>query len=384
MSMKRIAQLAGVSTSTVSRVFHEVPGVRADTAATVREVMGKLGFISAVRKRPHRRNGSGNCYDVSAGTIAFLVVGTTGSSATPAFENLLRGVSDAVNLNGLNLILSFISDPAQIPHRLLDERKVVGVLCHGDQPGGRELAHLRKLPTVWLMANRDRPQWGDQVMPNNAVIGATAGGYLIRRGHRCLAYVGLQCEGWCMGLRSFTFVKAAEDAETMAHILEAPAGDHGSDYWRGGGLTSAAEAIVRQIVGTTPMPTGLFIAEDRLLPEIDRALRARGIRPGTEIEVISCNNEQPHYVGLAAQPARIDIRAEVIGRLGVEQLLWRVTNGLDVAERIRVMVDPVLIEPHDRAPSNNCNRNGNETPQRASHKPAHRSSAEVEVEVTSA
>jgi DNA-binding LacI/PurR family transcriptional regulator len=95
------------------------------------------------------------------------------------------------------------------------------------------------------------------------------------------------------------------------------------------------------------VPTGLFIAEDRLLPAMDLALRARAARfggDGRKFEIISCNNEQPHFVGLQDAPATIDIRPESIGRLGVEQLLWRMRN-LGVPERVRVMVEPVLIEP---------------------------------------
>jgi DNA-binding LacI/PurR family transcriptional regulator len=340
MSMQRVAQLAGVSTSTVSRVFHDKRVVAAETAAAVRQVVRQLGFTPAPRKR---RNGTNGKHHPAVGNaIAFLVLGTSGSNATPAFEKLLRGVSDAANAHDLSLILSFVSDASKIPPRLLD-RQLAGVLCHGEQPGASGLARLRALPSVWLMANRHRPQWGDQVMPNNAVIGDTAGRYLVRRGHRRLAYLGLARDGWSMRLRSFAFGKAAEDAGAAAEVFEAPAVQAG-DYWGADGLASAADLLVSRIVETAPMPTGLFIAEDRLLPVIDRALRARAIRPGADVEVISCNNEQPHYAGLASQPARIDIRPEAIGRRGVEQLVWRMRNA-DVAERVRVMVDPVLIEP---------------------------------------
>jgi hypothetical protein len=73
------------------------------------------------------------------------------------------------------------------------------------------------------------------------------------------------------------------------------------------------------------------------------------------VELVSCNNEQPHYAGLAAEPARIDIRPEAIGRRGVEQLMWRMRRGPEVPERVRVMVDPVLIEPdgHNNGNGNN-------------------------------
>lgn len=372
MSMQRVAQLAGVSTSTVSRVFHDDPCVAADTAAAVRLVVQQMGFTPARRKR---RNGTNGKHDPAVGNaIAFLVLGTSGASATPGFEKLLRAVSDAANANDLSIVLNFVSDPAHIPSRLLD-RQLAGVLCHGDQPGASGLARLRTLPTVWLMANRHRPRWGDQVMPNNAVIGDMAGRYLVRRGHRRLAYLGIGPDGWSMRLRSFAFGKAAEDAGATCRVIEAPAKMAG-DYWCADGLASAAESIVERLLDGSPMPTGLFVAEDRLLPVLDRALRSRGMRHGVaahngnghsngngnghgkasgngeghaiaegSVEIISCNNEQPHYAGLTTQPARIDIRPEAIGRRGVEQLLWRIRTGNDVPERIRVMVDPVLVEP---------------------------------------
>jgi LacI family transcriptional regulator len=343
MSMYRVAKLAGVSTSTVSRVFHDDPCVAADTAAVVRQIVQQIGFIPSPRRR---RSGTNGRHHATGNAIAFLVLGTSGSNATPGFEKLLRGVSDAANANDLSLILSFVSDPSRIPARLL-QRELAGVLCHGDQPGADSLARLRALPSVWLMANRHRPRWGDQVMPNNAVIGDLAGRYLVRQGHRRLAYLGIGPDGWSMRLRSFAFGKAAEDAGADAHVFEAPA-DHPNDYWGADGLASAAQTVVEQLLLTAPMPTGLFVAEDRLLPAIDRALRVRGVRPGMDVDVVACNNEQPHYATLATQPARIDIRPEAIGRRGVEQLVWRMRNA-DVAERVRVMVDPALIEPETDA-----------------------------------
>lgn len=359
MSMQRIAQLAGVSTSTVSRVFHDDPCVAAHTAAAVRQVVRQLGFTPVLRRR---RNGTNGKHLPAGNAIAFLVLGTSGSNATPAFEKLLRGVSDAANAHDLSLILSFVSDPSHISPRLLD-RKLAGVLCHGDQPRASGLARLQALPSVWLMANRHRPRWGDQVMPNNAVIGDMAGRYLVRRGHRRLAYLGVGPDGWSMRLRSFAFGKAAEDAGAVVDVIEAVAEPRG-DYWSADGLASAAQRLVEQVVGRSPMPTGLFVAEDRLLPVIDRALRSRGVRLGgaggpgdADVEIISCNNEQPHYAGLLAPPARIDIRPEAIGQRGVEQLLWRMRNG-DVAERIRVMVDPVLIEPDHNGASHDEARAG--------------------------
>jgi LacI family transcriptional regulator len=369
MSFQRVAELAGVSLSTVSRVVNEHPKVAPDTAAAVKLVAERLGLALAPRSRRNGSNGNGKHHAERAHTIAFLVFGTSGSNPTAGFEKLLRGVSDAAYAHDLSLVLAFVSNPGRIPPRLL-ERPLAGVLCHGDEPGSNEVARLQSLPTVWLMANRHRPRWGDQVMPNNAVIGDMAARYLVRRGHRRLAYLGADGGAWSMRLRCFAFAKAAEDSGVTAAVFEASAGEQGSDYWSGSdGLPSAVESRVTNMLASSEMPTGLFVAEDRLLPLVDCALRSRGVQPGRDLEVISCNNEQPHYVGLASQPARIDIRPEAIARRGVEQLLWRARGGGgDAAERIRVMIDPLLIEPDGI--------NGAHVPQSADC-----GSAEIEVEV---
>ena len=348
MSLQSVAQLAGVSTSTVSRVVHDHPSVARETASAVRQVMERLRFTPSPRRagRPRRVE--------QAGSLGFVVLGTSGTNTAPAFEKLLRGVSSACTDNGLRLTIGFVSADAAHAPQWLANGEVDGLLLHGEQPTNLAPSRLRDLPAVWLMANRHRPSWGDQVMPNNAVIGDLAARYLVRRGHRRLAHLGVGGDAWSLKLRAFAFVRAAGDAGAAAEVLEAPADAPATaqaaaaDYWCADGLASAADLLVEQLVNRDPAsrPTGLFVAEDRLLPEVDAAFRRRGLRcgPGADAEIVSCNNARPHHVGLQSQPAVIDIHPEAIGRRGVEQLIWRMRNR-DVCERVRTMVDPVLIEP---------------------------------------
>ena len=143
-------------------------------------------------------------------TIAFIVFGTSGSRPTPAFEQLLRGVSEQASKTNLSLIFSFVSDPGQLPPRI-SERRVDGLLLHGERPSPEVQKRLQALPTVWLMANPQRPAWGDQVMPDNSAIGAMAAQYLLRRGHRRLAYLGTG-GSWSLEIRSLAFAHTATEA----------------------------------------------------------------------------------------------------------------------------------------------------------------------------
>jgi LacI family transcriptional regulator len=377
MSISTVAQIAGVSPSTVSRVLNERPNVAASTVENVRRVMRELSFSPIIRRRgamlPSTRD------SLKTATIAFMVFGTCGSRPTPAFELLLRGVSDQASKTNLNLIFSFVSDPAQLPPRIA-QRRVDGLLVHGERPGPEVQAHLQSLPTVWLMGNPQRPVWGDQVMPDNAAIGEMAAKYLLGRGHRRLAYLGTAAS-WSLEIRSLAFAHAAREAGAQVEIIEATE-QRGDDFWQRDDLSNATRTLAERLAQSRNHPTGIFIAEDRLVPLVEAAMRmdpsskrvdhngngnghANGDRNGngdghangdgngkhsagqhgaSSLDIISCNNERSHFAGLTVSPATIDIRADVIGRLAVERLIWRLRRP-DLPERIRCMVEPALVEP---------------------------------------
>src|SRR3954470_7537650 len=132
MSISKVAKLAGVSSSTVSRVINNHPRVAPETAQAVRKAMQSLSYTPSERRpgpKPSFRSRSG------VANIAFLVLGTSRSRATPAFEDLLRGVSAGASKNDLNLIFNHVSEADHLPGRIFDQR-IDGVLLHGVIPEG--------------------------------------------------------------------------------------------------------------------------------------------------------------------------------------------------------------------------------------------------------
>src|SRR5581483_9874705 len=272
MSIREVAQLAGVSTSTVSRVINDYPNVAADTVASVKKAMAKVSFAPARRGSGLRGRPPGSA---RATTIAFLVFGTSGSQPAPAFEKLLRGVSGAASQRDLSLIFSFVSDPSELPPRI-SERRVDGILLHGERPSVSVQSQLRSIPTVWLMANRQRPLWGDQVMPDNTAIGELAAKYLLERGHKHVAYMGTGWGSWSFESRQLAFCMSIQDAGGKVDVLEATEESH-SGLWSSDGLMNLGDVLVQRLTEMTPRPTAIFVSEDRLLPVVDVALTRRGI-----------------------------------------------------------------------------------------------------------
>lgn len=341
MSIAKVARLAGVSTSTVSRVINAHPNVAPTTVQSVKEAIKHLGFAPTPR-RTWRGEGNGN--GKSTGTIGFVVLGTDGSTPAPAFLRLLQGVTGAAEEHHLDLNFSFVTDLDQLPRKIASLR-LDGLLLHGQLPAVAVQQQLQEMPSVWLMANPQRPTWGDQVMPENIVVGELAASYLTGRGHKRLAYLGVGSNGWFIGVRTLAFTHAAAEAEAEAIILTAPDGPS-NGLWRGQVIPESGEVLVNQLLQIGERPSGLFVAEDRLLPAVYASLGRHGISigAGKDVEIISCNYEQPHLLNLTPTPASIDIRPEAIGRCGVERLLWRMRNP-DCRQRVRIMLDPALVEP---------------------------------------
>ncbi len=348
MSITRVAKLAGVSSSTVSRVINKHPRVAPETEEIVRKAMQRLNYTPSDR-RPGPKPKSRDHQAPKA--VEFLVFGASGDQAAPAFADLLRGVSIGASENGINLSFNYVPDLASLPSRALDE-STHGLLLHGALPDAAVERKLRKLPTVWLMGNRRRPRWGDQVMPDSYEVGHLAADYLIERGHTHLAFLNLDANHWSLRLYFQGFLTTATDRGATAADLEQPdevSASYSPNYWHRYAAASV-DALLARYLALSPRPTGLFIADAMQLALLQPALQARGIEIGPGgTELICCNNEAPFLAGLSPRAAVIDIRVESIGRHGIEQLLWRIAHP-EISERLLTCLQPHLIRPEELSP----------------------------------
>ncbi|MFT3789229.1 MAG: LacI family DNA-binding transcriptional regulator [Tepidisphaeraceae bacterium] len=343
MSINKVAKLAGVSNSTVSRVINNHPRIAPETVKAVKKAMLEIKYTPSDRRpgpKPSFRTRTGMA------NIAFLVFGTSGARATPAFEQLLHGVSSGTSSFDLNLAFAHVPDASELPSRIFEQR-LDGLLLHGAMPSPSIAQRLRKMPTVWLMGNRRRPDWGDQVMPDAYAIGELAARYLIGRGHQRLAFLNLDALHWPFRVSCHALTMTAQQSGVQVDRLERNRPDT-SQYWPAHSADAVSQ-IVAEFVGLPEKPTGIFVADDMQTAMLQPALQAAGVKMGPgAVEIISCNNERPYLIGLNPRPATIDIRVEAIGRRGVEQLAWRLEHPA-VLERLATAIEPMLVPNEDPA-----------------------------------
>lgn len=345
MSITRVAKMAGVSSSTVSRVINNHPRVAPETAETVRKVMQKLGYTpSANRPGPKPANRYRNGGSTGGQGRRLLVLGGERGTGTPGFELLMQGVSSASMRTGSELILASAPDDPAAMRQWLAQQRVDGLFI---SPGmsREQRVGLEAFACVAMMGHRRRPDFGDQVMQDAYGVGELAASYLLSRGHRHLAFLNLDADHWAIHLYGHGFEFTAKLAGARISAVETEKRQIGVN-WRDF-APETVDHMVRAYLTLSPRPTGLFIAEDAQTALLQPALQRAGVEVGPGgVEIVSCNNERPYLAGLVPHPATVDIRIPTIGERALELLVRRVdTTPEQRRDRQVHLVRPKLVLP---------------------------------------
>ena len=89
---------------------------------------------------------------------------------------------------------------------------------------------------------------------------------------------------------------------------------------------AAARGRARETAAASPRPDGLFIANDATTALVHPMLLRRGIVPGKDILLVSCDNEQVRLGGLVPRPLSIDIGSAEVGAVAVRRLRFRIEH----------------------------------------------------------
>jgi LacI family transcriptional regulator len=179
--LRDVAQSAGVSLRTASRVLNEDPNVAAETRQRVLDVMRELAYTPDAMARSLR-----------AGTDATIGL-VVESVSDPFFAELAEAVETAADGDARSVLIgSTHQDPARertLVEQML-QRRVSGLLL---VPTSSEHGWLDRLATATPIVLVDRPAPGfaaDVVRVNDRAATADATEHLIAQGHRRIAYVG--------------------------------------------------------------------------------------------------------------------------------------------------------------------------------------------------
>jgi LacI family transcriptional regulator len=182
VSVRDVAQRAGVSVGTVSNVMNHPDKVAAATVQRVQEVIAELGFIRNDAAR-QLRNGRSR-------TVGLVVLDVR----NPFFTDVARGAEDAAADAGLAVTLGNSDENTEREATYLDlfeQQRVHGILIspYADITPRLQSLRARGIPVV-LVDRTSTDLSVSSVSVDDLAGGAMAAEHLIAQGRRRLAFVG--------------------------------------------------------------------------------------------------------------------------------------------------------------------------------------------------
>lgn len=339
LSIVAVAKSAGVSKSTVSRVINHSPGVNPEMARAVLEAMARLGYQPPARRRGPK---SGARRGVRTGNIAFLSLGIDAAALyrMPSWPTLLQGVETTLREHGLNLVLASVGADGRFPPAI-SPKQIDGLLVVRSEGLTPAIAKLlpAEVPTVALMRGFDVLAGRlDRVLYDNNAVGRIAAEYLLKQGHRHVAYMNVlpAHEAFAVRLRDFRAVIEAGGGDVLELMSVADVLSPRLQFAEYQSFVAKMQENPRRI-------TGLFVPASAQLPVLAQAMEGRGV-PTDGLNIVSCDFGEPGTTEIAPAPAIVDIGLELVGRRGVQQLLWRMAHP-DEKRHTTLLIEPLLMLP---------------------------------------
>jgi LacI family transcriptional regulator len=350
-----VAQLAGVSIKTVSRVVNREARIRPETIAKVTRAIEMLGY------EPHHgarlmRSGKSGQIGFLTGLFSDAEVGTTRGGLSDL--HILRGAQQAGRLARKTLLVADTGGDAQTVEALLKTfaaYRVEGVIYAASYHQQVMLPPLKDMPLV--LVNCFDLQGTPAVLPDDALGQVRVVDHLVRRGHRRIAYVGIDENMVAGRLRKAAFVEAC-----VRHGLDTAACPIriGSKLEPGGPFLPLPAAL-HDILAHSPRPTALCFGNDVMALHGVRFLEEHGVRVPQDIAVMGFDDDRTICEAMRPQLSTVGLPYFEMGLAAVARLLadppvppapWQLVAG-DVVERDST---PALKPPRARAPSTSSAR----------------------------
>ena len=268
ITMREVADLAGVSYQTVSRVVNEMRDVAPKTRERVLKLLGEVGYRPNLTAR--------ELANQQSSVVGVVIFGTRYQGPT----QIMVSIEQAAKEMGFSVMFTGIAEESVDEIRRavteLCSHQVRGVLIH--LPIEIELSHLEKVcRDIHLVAvDSDFGFKTTSVFVNQELGSRLATRHLIKLGHRQIGFLGapliwraakLRYEGW--------------RKELMAHHL-APGPRFEADWSAAGGFSVTRDFIIKR----REEISALVVANDQMAIGAIRAFEEQRIRVPDDISIV--------------------------------------------------------------------------------------------------
>jgi LacI family transcriptional regulator len=319
-----VANRAGVSAITVSRVVNDSGPVSKQVRARVEEAIAEIRYVPNGVARSLRSK--------RTDTIALVVTDMT----NPFFTTIAHGVEAAVGDSGMMLVICGTDEQDAKEERyvrMLLQRRVDGILLVPAGGGAAAIRLCREQGTPLVVVDRRLPGGDADAVRADSEAGAfELGGLLVSLGHRTMAVL--------TGPRA---VPTADDrAAGFRRAVAAAEGLRPPRVYRGAFSIESGRVMARRALVATPRPTALFAANNFIAIGVLHALEEMKVRVPEDVAVVGFDDLPPAmvtfpFLTVAAQPAH------EIGRRSVAMLLERLSGGRGPKQPYQEVVLPTQL-----------------------------------------
>lgn len=326
-----VADAAGVSLATVSRVINASAPVSEETRRRVLAAVGRLGFSPSLLASSLTRRRS---------QTLGLVVPDIGN---PFFAELARSAEKTAAVRGYALFVCNTDGHAAQEASYIEaltRRRVDGLLLCTGNPASVRLARRAGLATVSLA--RDLPpeaQGHGAVLLDDRLGGQMATRYLLGLAHRRIGFVG---EG--------RHIRSSVDRGLGYRQAMVRAGIAAPPAWSVDAVVASERRLQAIVQGMRrDALTAVCVATDAIAWRLMRALRRNGLGVPEDISLVSFDDTA---VARLIDPPLTSVRQPIarMGRLAVEMLLAGLGDAAPAPGALRRVLRPRLVVRQSTAP----------------------------------
>lgn len=323
-TMRKVADLAGVSIATVSHVLNDTRSVSAPLTARVLDAMEQLDYHPDVVARSLRRR--------ETLTIGLLVP----SIEIPFFAKVAASIESAANDQGYSVILcnSDWSLPREIHHlRNLLARRVDGLVCITLGLTADHLAPVLRRQTPVVVFERMMPGVAvDAVEIDNFQGAYDATAHLVSLGHRRIGCI----TGLVNSNLNDDRIRGYRQALHAGDIPFAPALVYGGDY----SAESGAEHT-RSLLSLPDPPSAIFAFNDLMAMGAMQAAHELGLGIPRDVAVIGFDGLA--LTGHTSPPLSTVVQpVAAMSQAAVSMLIDRIKGGVSGGARVQTFAASVV------------------------------------------
>ena len=325
-TIKDVAKMAGVSTTTVSHVINKTRFVAKETEEAVMQAIKSLKYSPSAVARSLKVN--------TTKSIGMIVT----TSESPYFAEIIHAVEDHCYRQGYSLFLcNTQNDPEKIKNHveMLTKKRVDGLLVMCSEYTQHSLDALSGFSSVPMVVMDWGPNADTDIIEDNSFNGGyIATKHLIDCGHKAIGLIAGELDKTTAKTRYEGFVKAMNEANLPIH-----------ENWIMEGFFEPEDGYecMNKILSQDSLPTAVFCCNDVMALGAISAITEKGLRVPDDISIIGYDNI--HSSRFYAPPlTTIHQSKSRLGAQAVNLLFERIANkDNDSHEKHRIAIHPELV-----------------------------------------